>query len=100
MNELLNSPNIINHLFNRMQLPKPPLMPSGGPGGGPDPIGSGGPKRPPQPMGVGDGRFLGLGANWTGQMGTPWTNWKGLGANQHLAGLMKLFRGPQWPASK
>jgi hypothetical protein len=60
---------------------------------GPDPIGSGGPKRPPQPMGLGDGRFLGLGANWTGQMGTPWTNWKGLGANQHLAALMKMFRG-------
>jgi hypothetical protein len=58
---------------------------------GPDPIGSEGPKRPPQPMGVGDGRFLGLGANWTGQMGTPWTHWKGLGANPMLAELMKMF---------
>lgn len=92
-------------LVNRLRTPSTIELPLPGP----DPIGSGGPKRPPQPMGVGDGRFLGFGpgANWTGQMGTPWTNWKGLGAplgaagaNQHLAGLMKMFRGPQWPASK
>jgi hypothetical protein len=79
-------------LVNRLRPPSTIELPLPGP----DPIGSGGPKKPMQ-TGIGDGRFLGLGANWMGQMGTPWTGWGatqlrgGLGANPRLEALMKMF---------